>query len=51
MMEIESFGSRNEIVLSPTFSGSIAAAGKKPMQHGEIDSSLNIKVVAASLEQ
>src|SRR6516164_7623782 len=51
MMQFKRFGSRNEIVLSPSFSGSIAAAGKKPMQHGQIDSSLNIKVVAASLEQ
>src|SRR5260370_1040061 len=50
-MEIKHFGSRNEIVLPPTFSGSIAAAGKKPMQHGEINGPLNVKVVAASFEQ
>ena len=50
-MEIKGFGSRNEIVFSPTFSGSIAAAGKKPMQHGEINGPLNVKVVAASFEQ
>jgi hypothetical protein len=50
-MEIKRFGSRNEIVFSPTFSGSIAAAGKKPMQHGEINGPLNVKVVAASCEQ
>ena len=36
---------------SPTFSGSIAAAGKKPMQYGEINGPLNVKVVAASFEQ
>src|SRR4029077_20135701 len=50
-MEIKRLGSRNEIVFSPTFSGSIAAAGKKPMQHGEINGPLNVKVVAARLEQ
>ena len=50
-MELKRFGSRNEIVLPPTFSGSIAAAGKKPMQHGEINGPLNVKVVAASFEQ
>src|SRR5258708_12556218 len=50
-MEIKHFGSRNEIVLPPTFSGSIAAAGKKPMQHGEINGPLNVKVVPASFEQ
>src|SRR5215468_7335274 len=50
-MEIKGFGSRNEIVFSPTFGGSIAAAGKKPMQHGQINDPFNIKVVAASLEQ
>ena len=44
-------GLTNEIVFSPTFSGSIAAAGKKPMQHGEINRPLNVKVVAASFEQ
>jgi len=31
--------------------GSIAATGKKPMQHGEINGPLNVKVVAASFEQ
>jgi hypothetical protein len=51
VMEIKRFGSRNEIVFSPTFSGSIAATGKKPMQHGEINGSLNVKVVAASFER
>src|ERR1700741_2108892 len=50
-MELKRFGSLNEIVSSPTFSGSIAAAGKKPMQHGQINGPLNVKVVAASLEQ
>src|ERR1700758_3596488 len=50
-MELKRFGSRNEIVLPPTFSGSTAAAGKKPMQHGEINGPLNVKVVAASFEQ
>jgi hypothetical protein len=50
-MEIKRFGFRNEIVFSPTFSGSIAATSKKPMQHGEINGPLNIKVVAASCEQ
>src|SRR6266481_6059303 len=50
-MEIKRFGSRNEIVFSPTFSGSIAATGKKPMQHSEINGPLNVKVVAASFEQ
>src|ERR1700736_3558508 len=50
-MELKRFGSRNEIVLPPTFSGSIAATGKKPMQHGEINGSLKVKVTAASLEE
>src|SRR5438309_10472524 len=50
-MEIKRFGSRNEIVFSPTFSGSIAVAGKEPMQHAEINGPLNVKVVAASFEQ
>jgi hypothetical protein len=50
-MEIKRFGSRNEIVFSPTFSGSIAATGKKSMQHGEINGPFNVKVVAASFEQ
>ena len=49
--EIKGFGSRNEIVFAPTFRGSIAATGKKPMQHGEINGPLNVKIVAASLEQ
>jgi hypothetical protein len=50
-MEIKRFGSRKEVMFSPTFRGSIAATGKKPMQHGEINGPLNVKVVAASLEQ
>src|SRR5262249_54415282 len=50
-MEIKRFSSRNEIIFSPAFSGSIAATGKKPMQHGEINGPLNVKVVAASFEQ
>ena len=50
-MELERFASRNEIVLPPTFGGSIAATGEKPMQHGEINGPLNVKVVAASFEQ
>jgi hypothetical protein len=50
-MEIKRFGSRNEIVFPPAFRGSIAATGKKPMQHGEINGPLNVKVVAASFEQ
>src|ERR1700758_1473071 len=50
-MELKRFGSRNEIVFSPTFSGSVAAGGQKPMQHGEINGPLNVKVVAASFEQ
>src|SRR6476646_6353175 len=50
-MEIKRFGSRNEIVFPPAFRGSIAATGKKPMQHSEINGPLNVKVVAASFEQ
>src|SRR5258705_12879766 len=50
-MELKRFGSRDEIVLPPTFGGSIAATGEKPMQHGEINGPLNVKVVAASFEQ
>src|SRR5215470_1190778 len=51
VMEIKRFGSRKEVIFSPTFRGSIAATGKKPMQHGEINGPLNVKVVAASFEQ
>jgi hypothetical protein len=50
-MEIKRFGSRNAIVFPPAFCGSIAATGKKPMQHAEINGPLNVKVVAASFEQ
>jgi hypothetical protein len=50
-MEIKRFGSRIEIVFPPAFRGSIAATGKKPMQHGEINGPLNVKVVATSFEQ
>jgi len=51
MMQFKRFGSRNEIVFSPAFCGSIAAAGKKPMQHGQINGSLDVKVVTASFQQ
>src|ERR1700745_390191 len=50
-MEIKLFGSRNEIVLPPTFSGSIGAPGKEPMQHGQINGPSNVKVVTASFQQ
>jgi hypothetical protein len=51
MMQVERFGSRNQIVLSPAFGGPITAAGKKPVQHGQINGPLYVKLVAKSLEQ
>src|SRR5438132_3778323 len=51
MMQVKRFSSRNEIVFPPAFRSSIAATSKKPMQHGEINGPLNVKVVAASFEQ
>jgi hypothetical protein len=51
MVEIERIGPWNEIIFSPTFGGSIAATGKEPMQHGEINGSFNVKLVVASCHQ
>lgn len=49
MMKLEAFGSRNEIILSPTLSRTITAAGKEPVQHGQIDRSFDIKLLVANL--
>src|SRR6516164_7441054 len=51
MMQIERFGSRNQVVFSPTLCGSIATTGKESMQHGQINCPFNVKVVAASFQQ
>lgn len=49
MMKLEPFGSRDQIILSPTLSSPITAAGKESVQHSEIDRPRNIKLVMASL--
>ena len=49
-MQVKAFGSRNEIIFPPTLSRPITAAGKETVQHGQIDSSFDIKLVVTFLE-
>jgi hypothetical protein len=48
-MKLQPFGSRDQIILSPTLSGPISAASKEPVQHSQIDGSFDIKLMVASL--
>src|ERR1700738_1850103 len=49
MIKIEPYGSRDEIILPPTLSHPITATGKQTVQHGQIDSSFDVKLVVAGL--
>src|SRR5262249_61683391 len=51
MMQFKRFGSRNQVVFSPTLCGSVATTGEESMQHGQINCPFDVKVVAASFQQ
>jgi integrase len=51
MMQFKRFGSRNQVVFSPTLCGSIATTGKESMQRGQVNGPFDVKVVAASFQQ
>jgi hypothetical protein len=50
-MQAEPFGARQEVIVAPTFGGSIAAAGKKSVEHRQVDRPLDVKFEAPAFEQ
>jgi hypothetical protein len=50
-MQLKPFSARQEVILTPTFGGSVTAAGKEPVQHRHVEGPFDIKLEAAALEQ
>ena len=51
MLEGQVLGSWNSITLSPALGGPVAARSEKPVQHGEINSPLHLKLITPVAEQ
>ena len=51
MVQLGPFGARQEVIVAPTFGGPIAAAGKEPVQHGEVNGPFDVKSEPPAFEQ
>ncbi|MBV8400925.1 MAG: hypothetical protein JOZ17_19660 [Acetobacteraceae bacterium] len=50
-MQPESFGAWQQVIVAPPFGSSIAAAGKQPMEHRQVEGPFEVKLEAPPLEQ